>query len=63
MLFTVGAAMLGGARGLTRQRGGYSLLVLGLFGGSFCGPTSRCSPCWHSASGSCRAVGRSCNQG
>jgi hypothetical protein len=38
MLFTLGAAMLGAARVFTRQRAGYSLLFVGLLGGSFVRP-------------------------
>jgi hypothetical protein len=38
MLLTLGIAMLGAARILTRQRGGYSLLIVGLLGGSFVRP-------------------------
>jgi hypothetical protein len=38
MLFTVGVAMLGAARVLRRERGGYSLLVIGLLAGSFVRP-------------------------
>ena len=38
MLFTLGVASLGAARVLVRRPGGYSLLVLGLFLGSFVRP-------------------------
>jgi hypothetical protein len=38
MLFTVGAAMLGVARVLRRERGGYSLLIVGLLAGGFVRP-------------------------
>jgi hypothetical protein len=38
MLLTLGVAMLGAARVLNRQRGGYSLLLVGLLGGSFVRP-------------------------
>ncbi len=38
MLFTLGAAMLGVARVLRRERGGYSLLVIALLAGSFVRP-------------------------
>jgi len=38
MLFTLGIAMVGAARVLTRQRGGYTMLLLGLLTGSLVRP-------------------------
>jgi len=38
MLFTLGIAMVGAARVLTRQRGGYTMLLLGLVAGSLVRP-------------------------